>query len=364
MDALTKNSGVLNGEPRKLDYRVSDPKNSPQLDVWQQKWLGALPQVLNSYNLSAYSAEFLRANENIVFGVTEKESGNRYALRLHDSKNGAFSQLRRDAASITSELLWLEALAKETDVIAPQPVRTIDGELTVEILLDSSDGCINGSLLRWVDGSNFDKAVPNAAWLVREIGRTLARLEEHGRSWNKPEGFTRPTYDRRYLEESLRVISDGIPLNVLNEADYDIISRTAQHVASVMDELGAGSEVWGLGHFDLGSSNCLVFGEAIRPIDFSLCGFGHYLFDLATAMGDLPVAHRGPCLAGYREATGMPNGYVPLLDVFLMMSIFNCWAFHIRDENQHHWLKPHIAKVVRNKCPLVLNGESFILRIP
>lgn len=245
----------------------------------------------------------------------------------------------------------------------PQPVRTADGEVVARISNGSPRTSVDCSLLRWVEGSAFDKDAPDAALLAREIGRTLARLQEHGRVWNKPDGFTRPSYDKERLAESVDLISTGLALNLLTAEDHNTILQAAARVASVMEDLGTSSEVWGLGHFDLGGGNCLVFGPTIRPIDFSLCGFGHYLFDLTIALGNLPLDLRLPCLEGYGELTSLRDDSVPLLDAFLLMGIFNFWAFHIPNENTHHWLGPHMAKVAEIKCRPVLRGESFILRI-
>lgn len=39
----------------------------------------------------------------------------------------------------------------------------------------------------------------------------------------------------------------------------------------------------------------VTIGVGVCPIDFGLCGWGFFGFDLATSLGSVPVADRLPC---------------------------------------------------------------------
>src|SRR5438552_14408457 len=61
-----------------------------------------------------------------------------------------------EAATVRSEMLWLAALARDTDLAVPEPVATPNGDLVV---LASAEGVPESrvcSLFTWVDGDFLD----------------------------------------------------------------------------------------------------------------------------------------------------------------------------------------------------------------
>ena len=76
--------------------------------------------------------------------------------------------------------------------------------------------------------------------------------------------------------------------------------------------LPTGREHFGLIHADLRLANLLVDRGRTAIIDFDDCGFGWYLFDLATALSFLEERPDAPelveCwLKGYRKVAGVPT---------------------------------------------------------
>jgi Ser/Thr protein kinase RdoA (MazF antagonist) len=110
-----------------------------------------IAEALKTYSIkseSIESIEFINDNDNTVYKVY---AGKHYCLRLHTAKE-------RDAvfgekAVINSELEWLAAIARDTDITVPEPYKNINGEYVTVI-----DG-ICCSLTKWLEGrpSGFDK---------------------------------------------------------------------------------------------------------------------------------------------------------------------------------------------------------------
>jgi Ser/Thr protein kinase RdoA (MazF antagonist) len=93
---------------------------------------------LADYGIVDVRLMFIRDAGNVTFRVDplgrttlfEDESTRYYrdhcVLRIHEPG------YQTDEA-ITSEIEWLSALCSDTDLAVPQPVRTLDGELSVKI---------------------------------------------------------------------------------------------------------------------------------------------------------------------------------------------------------------------------------------
>ena len=105
-------------------------------------------EALKLYPIKSKSIEFIDDNDNTVYKIS---SDRHYCLRLHTAKE-------RDAvfgekAVINSELEWVAAIARDTDIIVPEPYKNINGEYVT--MIDN----ICCSLTKWLEGrpSGFDK---------------------------------------------------------------------------------------------------------------------------------------------------------------------------------------------------------------
>src|ERR1044072_8863088 len=65
--------------------------------------------------------------ENTTFKV-ETAQGGPYVMRIHRS-TGVDGHPRRTEEQIGSEMGWLAAIRRDTDLVVPEPVRTRDGAL-------------------------------------------------------------------------------------------------------------------------------------------------------------------------------------------------------------------------------------------
>src|SRR5262245_25988595 len=78
-------------------------------------------RALGAYGLGGARLAALTNSENMTFRV-DAPDGERYVLRIHRPN-------RKSVAAIRSELLWLAALRRDTDLIVPDPVPSADGAL-------------------------------------------------------------------------------------------------------------------------------------------------------------------------------------------------------------------------------------------
>jgi Ser/Thr protein kinase RdoA (MazF antagonist) len=112
--------------------------------------------------------------------------------------------------------------------------------------------------------------------------------------------------------------------------------------------------------YNLHPANCLIARHEVCPIDFSLCGFSYFLFDLGTSMGSLSVSLRQPLLEGYRRQRDMPDNAIRLIEAFFIISRMSSYGFALPDPDQHAWLQRRIPQVVETICQPFLRGETFL----
>jgi Ser/Thr protein kinase RdoA (MazF antagonist) len=316
---------------------------------------------LRHYNLLDPTPEFVRFNENLTFRVTAAAGREQYLLRLHRSAPSNF--LVQSPASLESELLWLEALSRDTDITVQRPVRNRRHQLITTITPIGETAPLLCSLLTWIDGGPLPQDTPSAPLLVQRLGGLAARLHDHASRWTLPAGLTRVTFGPEFLTRTLSLLKDGVEQGLFGPADLAILDETAERIRSIIAPLPRDRQSWGLIHADLQGNNILVHGDDVRPIDFSLCGFGHFLFDLAVALPCLKADLREPLLDGYRRLRPLPENHVQLLEAFALFGMFNCYAFLMPNPACHDWIRRRVPTVTQTHCRALLAGEPFLSNI-
>jgi Ser/Thr protein kinase RdoA (MazF antagonist) len=316
-------------------------------------------QAVRFYNLRRPAITFLGHSENITFQIHEQSTHEQFLLRLHCPCTHTFVCMRQQPDAIHSELCWLNALAHDTDISVPQPIRNSHGALVTELQL-SEDEILPCTLLCWVDGDPFHTDGPAAETYAAALGRLLATLHDHAQAWDIPNDFVRPSYDSTFFRQVADNLQLGVIAGVIEPTDYHVIQQTIEASISILAEFACTRETWGVIHNDLHPGNCLVAHDAVCPIDFSLCGFGYFLFDVGTSMGSLNVSLRQPLLEAYYRQRDVPDNAIRLIEAFFIISRMSSYGFALPNPDQHTWLQRRIPQVVETICQSFLRGETFL----
>ena len=140
-------------------------------------------QVLGQYDLKDSTPEFLRHNENITFRVRERTQRRSLLLRIHFPATANFDRNRYTEEMICSELMWLEALTRDTDITVQKPVRSKEGKLVSFLAHPAQEEEVPCSVLEWVKGETLSQEANNACNLAESFGRMLAKLHDHSNGW-------------------------------------------------------------------------------------------------------------------------------------------------------------------------------------
>jgi Ser/Thr protein kinase RdoA (MazF antagonist) len=249
----------------------------------------------------------LNVSENATFLV--EHDGERTVLRLH--RPGY-----QTAASITSELAWLDALRSEAGVRTPRVVPSRDGHR----LVSAADR--HAVMFEWLPGEE-----PSGVHLTdsfEQLGAITARMHEHTRTWTRPAGFTRFAWD--YDAAFGREARWGRWQNGfgVGPAERDLLGRLDATLAERLRGFGAGPQVYGLVHADLRLANLLRHQHDTYVIDFDDCGWSWYLYDLAAALSFIEDDPRVPelvdaWLRGYRRVRPLSAAQEATIPTFIMM---------------------------------------------
>ncbi len=250
--------------------------------------------------------------------TNEQYVENNFLLRIHQPG-------RQSAESIASELAWLAALRREAGLVVPEPMPSLEGKLLVQAAAAGVPERRNCSLLRWMRGRFCRQHFRLSHFGA--VGRLMARLHNHAAQWEPPPGFVRRHWDW----EGLFGDNAGFDLSasevwaLLPYPYHDPFAAVADQMREVMDQWDKGADDFGLIHADLGlgdEANVLFCGGEARAIDFDDCGFGYWVYDLATALCHWQEAKTWPAirdavLQGCAQVRPLPESQLVQFDLFM-----------------------------------------------
>ena len=277
---------------------------------------------LEGYGLSGAQMTFLHSEGNIIFRVdtpgsisVRKEKcpylKNRYVMRVLTTSHFSGAE---------SELIFLDAMRK-AGLSVPAPVPMLDGRLLSTIVTPGVPAGKIVSLMRWIDGRRLSKGLRPAHF--RALGQMMAQLHEFSANWQPPDNFERPVWDWEgqlggmYFDDPIEELVASMPRQF-----QELFKTVSDQAREVMQELGKGTEAYGLIHSDLYPENVLFKAGEILPIDFEDCGYGYWIWDMAVPLSVSPwttewYSMRDALLDGYSKIRTLPDIQLKYLDLFI-----------------------------------------------
>jgi Ser/Thr protein kinase RdoA (MazF antagonist) len=270
---------------------------------------------LAAYDLAPDSTlSLLNLSENATYAVEDAATGHRSILRVH-------RQNYHRAHEIESELDWLEALRRDSDVTVPSVLPAGDGRRVVTVNVDGTPRhVVHFEMVAGVEPDEATLTVQD----FHTLGAITAALHNHSRSWARPDRFSRFAWD---WEHSLGAEprwgrwqeADGV-----GKQEHELLDRAAQLLQQRLTDYGSGPERFGLIHADLRLANLLVDGSTITVIDFDDCGFGWFFYDFGTAVSfieDDPALPewQDSWLRGYRSRRQLASADEDMLASFVLL---------------------------------------------
>ena len=177
------------------------------------------------------------------------------------------------------------------------------------------------TIQQWVAGRQNNRQEINQEQ-ARHVGTLIARLHQAGRAFGKRKGFVRPRWDLDGLRGGALNIKPELVRTSLSSEQCEILDIVADEVHAVMLHLGEDKDAVGLIQGNPQAQH-MHFGENdVVAVDFDLCGWGYYMYDLAIFMHDLKERPdfsllKGALIEGYRSIHPLPEEQLRQLNKFM-----------------------------------------------
>lgn len=270
---------------------------------------------LARYGLAGARLRLLAHRGTTLFQVDAPDG--RFVLRVYRAGGSSDAHIR-------SELAWLGALRRDTDLTVPEPVAARDGALLITAVERDGAEAHRCVLFRWVAGRFVDRGLTPAH--LRRVGAFLAGLHAHTAYWIPPPGFTRPHWDWRALFAPGAVAGPGSGAGWLTPAAHAVFAAAAIRIAGEMATLEAGGAEHGLIHADFQQTNYLFHRGAVRAIDFADCCWGYYAYDMAIPLFEVADRPRGAVMHAafldeYAAVRPLPADAAPQIRLFTALRL-------------------------------------------
>lgn len=282
---------------------------------------------------------------NAVFRV-DSSDGRRYILRL--SRPIAGLDMRKQ---VRSEMMWLSALRRDTDLGVPKPVPTRSSELSITVFADGVPEERECAVTTWVPGripglrlsaktmlrhGELSACLHNHASMFRPLGNFGLNILDKVFAYGKPscvfeDSRTMPPSRRRVFEAVIALVQDALDRLFADRSGLCVI------------------------HNDLQRWNIKVTHEKIYAFDFEWAVWGYPVQDIATTFFYVQRRHdygtlRDSFVRGYERYRGWPEQYPGQIDVLVASRFFFLLS----------WASQHL--VLRESLPDVVVTQERLLR--
>jgi Ser/Thr protein kinase RdoA (MazF antagonist) len=302
----------------------------------------------NFYDLQVQTLEFLGRSDNLAYKISAADKKYLYKIHLGDTTKEL----------ISSELKWLLALNNETHLTVQVPIYNAEGEL-VSVIRNEEQESYCCTLQRWVDGKHIQGQPTEKE--IYGLANLMATLHDHSSEWIVPQNFTRPIYDVSNVENSIKQLSVLLEEKVINAEDYNVLLNVSDKLKAVIIEQDINEHTWGIIHSDLHEGNYILRDGTAYAIDFSCCGFGFYLFDIAETFLHLNQENQKRFIRFYKKRRNLQENYKIVLEIFFLWQIIRNLSFLSQNKAEYEYLGQEIPYVVRNFCLHFLSGKRFLL---
>lgn len=314
--------------------------------------------ILSSYSFIEPSIEFVRHHENMIFKVKDQADGKDYTLRIHSPATAGLSGVQHTLAGLQSEMALLHELIHSQFDRVQQPIANSNGDYVTPYQASEASPLYYATLVTWIEGPTLSFEENNRNEAAFALGETLALFHEATCNKESLKQLTRPQYDASRIDSAIDELKVGIELELYTPKQYEVIKETLIYIKSLLNELDQQESTWGIIHADIQLGNVILANGRPNLIDFSLCGHGYYLFDIASASFLLPDDLRTIFLEGYSSHRPFTNQDLKYVEGFMLMDAFISYMFFIHDVNRNGWIKAHTADVCDTLCQDFMEGKA------
>ncbi|QDO87011.1 phosphotransferase [Ornithinimicrobium ciconiae] len=197
----------------------------------------------------------------------DTDTGERFALRINTSSTSPREE-------IATQQAWQLAIAQQTPVRVPTPLRTTDGQWCAAVQSQVLGRELLVTCADWLPGPDVGEPTPQVA---HALGAAMAHLHLQARSWSLPVDGILPVFD-----SPLFGAPDRLATTAVDAPTRQVLDEAMALATTAFARVYADAPVHAL-HADLHGGNLKWHQDRLAIFDFDDCGLGVPALDLAIA---------------------------------------------------------------------------------
>jgi Ser/Thr protein kinase RdoA (MazF antagonist) len=277
---------------------------------------------IQQYDLEWESIRFIQLSDTITYKI-ETTANKSYLLRIHSD--------RLSKEEILSELAWLQTLNKSIDLTVPEGLASSEGSYVLEIETDEEYRRPYVTIMQWVEGEHASEIITESQ--AYNMGVMMGHLHEANESFGPPADFVRPVWGKDSFRNEMSMLEQYYTC-FLSEKAWKSYQAAADKIISQIEVMHPHHNNYGLIHGDMHSGNVVFNNDLPYPIDFGRCGYGYYLYDLASTLLELSPKNRISLIKGYESVKELGPDYALHLECFFIMVMIGNYCHHSSDPRE------------------------------
>ncbi|MBO5486313.1 MAG: phosphotransferase, partial [Eubacterium sp.] len=221
----------------------------------------------------------LKYSENFTYLISSEEEHSKYVLRVNRPGYHSLEELN-------SEISWMYELKKDTDIHMAEVLPGKNGERIQKLdMQDPENPYYTCSLFSFVEGESIrDIEYTRLLQYQKVIGSICAKMHLHVLHSEKIRSLPRFSWAEKDLVGKDAIVGDWEISDQITEEQKIVLKQAVEIALKRLEKYGKSSDRYGLIHSDLNINNILVDGDVVNVLDFDDCGYGWFLYDLATSV--------------------------------------------------------------------------------
>jgi len=155
-------------------------------------------KTLANYSIEVERVRYLTTESTTMFRIDAKD-GSRYVLRI-------YSEMDSSIVENKTEMYWLTALARDTDLPVIQPVARKDGDYISLVSMEGIPAEKRCALYKWVPGVQLVNHISPKNY--RKFGSLVAQLHNHAETLQLPAELQPKRWDRVFYFPDEPIVYD------------------------------------------------------------------------------------------------------------------------------------------------------------
>lgn len=231
---------------------------------------------LEDYDIQVQSLKFFIIHTNTLFQV-RSDTGTRILLRIYSDEE---TTLRENQA----EMFWLDALKREHDIKAVEPIARRDGDYITNVTVPNVPPHRRCALFKWIPGRPLEQHLTPGNY--HKLGQVMAKLHNHAASLNPlPKHIQPKKWDKVfYYPEEPVIYNSPQYSHLFPPSRIDLINKTIAITDELFAQLFASDEEQILIHSDLHYWNVHYHRGQLYLLDFEDISLGFPVQDVAVTL--------------------------------------------------------------------------------